>query len=425
MRHRSLSSLVLSPLQRRLGGSSLPLRLVFWNGTALAFAPAPTVTLTLRSPRVLRMFLTGNIGRLGQAYVEGEIGVEGRLQDVLLVGIAIAERVGRTPVIRHAAPLLSRLPRRHTRRRDAAAISYHYDVSNEFYALWLDRHMMYSCAYYRTGRETLDVAQEQKLDHICRKLRLEPGHTLLDIGCGWGGLLRWAASRHGISGVGVTLSERQCEYTRARIAASGLADRVEIRLQDYRDIPGEACFDRIVSVGMYEHVGIANLSAYFGSIARLLKPGGVALNHGITVSDRDGRAGGPPGGEFIDRYVFPGGELPHISRVLYEIAGSGLEIADFEDLRPHYPPTLLHWLRRLEAARDEVVSIAGEQRYRIWRMYLAGMAYAFDRGLLSVAQVLACKPDRAGMATRPWTRDYQYGERAQTPLVTPPIWGEL
>jgi cyclopropane-fatty-acyl-phospholipid synthase len=425
MRHRSLSSGLLKPLQRRLGGASLPLRLVFWNGAALAFGPDPTVTITLRSPRVMRMLLTGNIGRLGQAYVEGEIGVEGRLQDVLHVGIAMAERIGRVPLVRHAAPLLARLRPRHTRRRDAAAIGYHYDVSNAFYALWLDRQMVYSCAYYRTGDETLDVAQEQKLDHICRKLRLAPGHTLLDIGCGWGGLLHWAASRYGISGVGVTLSERQYEYARARIAAAGLADRVEIRLQDYRDVPGEACFDRIVSVGMYEHVGIANLPTYFGGIARLLKPGGVALNHGITVSDRDGQAGGPPGGEFIDRYVFPGGELPHISRVLYEIAGSGLEITDVEDLRPHYPPTLLHWLRRLEASRDEVIRIAGEQRYRIWRMYLAGMAYAFDHGLLSVAQVLACKADQTGRAARPWTREYQYENDAPATLSTPPEWGEL
>jgi len=425
MRHRSLPTLILSRLQRRLGGSSLPLRLVFWDGAALAFGPTPTVTITFRSPRVLRMFLTGNIGRLGQAYVEGEIGVEGRLQDVLHVGIAIAERVGRVPLIRHAAPLLGRLRPRHTRRRDAAAIGYHYDVSNEFYALWLDRHMVYSCAYFRTGDETLDVAQEQKLDHICRKLRLAPGHTLLDIGCGWGGLLHWAASRYGISGVGVTLSERQYEYARARIVAAGLADRVEIRLQDYRDVPGEACFDRIVSVGMYEHVGSANLPAYFGGIARLLKPGGVALNHGITVSDRDGQAGGPPGGEFIDRYVFPGGELPHISRVLYEIADGGLEITDVEDLRPHYPPTLLHWLHRLEASREEVIRIAGEQRYRIWRMYLAGMAYAFDRGLLSVAQVLVCKRDETGSAVRPWTREHQYGDGAPAALITSPDWGEL
>ncbi len=425
MRHRSLPSVVLSRLQRRLGGSSLPLRLVFWNGAALAFGPTPTVTIILRSPHVLRMFLTGNIDRLGQAYVEGEIGVEGRLQDVLHVGIAVAESLGRVPLVRHAAPLVARFRPRHTRRRDAAAIGYHYDVSNEFYALWLDRHMVYSCAYYRTGDETLDVAQEQKLDHICRKLRLAPGHTLLDIGCGWGGLLHWAASRCGIGGVGVTLSQRQHEYAQARIVAAGLADRVEIRLQDYRDIPGEACFDRIVSVGMYEHVGIANLPAYFGVIARLLKPGGVALNHGITVSDRDGHAGGPPGGEFIDRYVFPGGELPHISRVLYEIAGSGLEVTDVEDLRPHYPPTLLHWLGRLEASRDGVIRTAGEQRYRIWRMYLAGMAYAFDRGLLSVAQVLACKADNAGMAPRPWTREHQYGDRNPATLAAPPDWGEL
>ncbi len=412
-------------LRRRLAGTALPLRVAFWDGGVFDFAPAPIVTIRIRSPRVMRLFLTGNMGRLGEAYVEGDIGVEGRLQDVLRIGITIAERIGQSPVIRRIAPLLARLPRRHSKRRDAEAISYHYDVSNRFYALWLDRHMVYSCAYYHTGKEDLDTAQEQKLDHICRKLNLQPGERLLDIGCGWGGLLRWAAQHYGIDGVGVTLSRQQYEYARQAVTEAGLGPRVEIRLQDYRDIPEQPQFDKIVSVGMYEHVGIANLPQYFAIIARLLKEGGAVLNHGITVSDRDGHAKGPPGGEFIDRYVFPGGELPHISRVLYEIAGAGLEVTDMEDLRSHYPPTLLAWVRRLEAQKEPAIEAAGEKRFRIWRMYMAGMAYAFDRGLLSVAQVLAVKPTRAGLGPRPWTRAHQYVSGAAVPLTGALDWGNI
>ncbi len=426
LRHR-----LLQHLRDRISGAPLPLRLAFWDGEAFDFSPAPKITIAIRSRRVMRLFLTGNMARLGEAYVEGDLTVDGRLQDILEVGVSIAERVGRSPLVQRAVKLgplvrpLARLgARAHSRKSDAKAIGYHYDVSNEFYALWLDPHMIYSCAYFRTGAEDIATAQEQKLDHICRKLRLKPGDRLLDIGCGWGGLLRWAARQHGVTGVGVTLSRQQHEYAQARAAAEGLADRVEFRLQDYRDVPGEGSFDKIVSVGMYEHVGIANLPLYFATIARLLAPGGVALNHGICVTDRDGHADGPPGGEFIDRYVFPGGELPHISKVLYEIAGSGLEITDMEDLRPHYPPTLLRWVRRLEANRDAAVRIAGEQRYRIWRMYMAGMAYAFDRGMLTVAQVLATKPEPGGMAARPWTRASQYCPNENAALATGLDWGD-
>jgi cyclopropane-fatty-acyl-phospholipid synthase len=419
----SLRNRFLGRLRDRLSDDPPPLRIKFWDGEAFDFTPVPRVTIILRTRRLMRFFLTGNMARLARAYVEGEIGVEGGLKDTLQIGIALAERLGKAALLRPLAQLSVR--RRHSKARDEAAIRYHYDVSNEFYALWLDRHMVYSCAYFENGDEDLDTAQEQKLDHLCRKLRLGPGDRLLDIGCGWGSLLCWAAAHYGIEGVGITLSDQQFVYAQDRVATDGLGGQIEIRRQDYREIAGEAIFDRIVSVGMYEHVGIANLPLYFSSIARLLRPGGLALNHGITAADRDGKAQGPPGGEFIDRLVFPGGEVPHISRVLYEIAGAGLEILDMEDLRPHYPRTLLHWVRRLEAAREQAIAAAGPERYRIWRMYMAGMAHAFDRGWLSVCQVLGQKPLANGPAPRPLTRRFQYASTTQTPLGTALDWGDL
>jgi cyclopropane-fatty-acyl-phospholipid synthase len=419
----SLRDRLLDHLRRRLG--ELPLRVVFWDGGVFDLAPTPPVSITLTTARLARHFLTGNMNRLGEAYISGELAVEGRIEDIVNVGIALTERVGASPLVRRVAPVagfLGRLRRRHSRADDARDVRYHYDVSNDFYRLWLDRNMVYSCAYFVSGEEDLDTAQEQKLDHLCRILRLKPGERLLDIGCGWGGLICWAAKHYGVEAVGVTLSEPQVEEARARIAAAGLAGRAEARLQDYRDVPGEAVFDKIVSVGMYEHVGLNNQPLYFATIARLLKPGGLALNHGITSGDRDGRGQGPPGGEFIDRHVFPGGELPHLSRVIYEIAGAGLEVLDIEDLRPHYPPTLRHWSRRLEAQREAAIAAAGPERYRIWRLYMPGMAHAFDRGWMSVAQTLAEKPVARGPAPRPWTRAYQYDPAAAGPLAGPLDW---
>ena len=416
----SLRRRLLSFLQKRFADRPPPLRLAFWDGEVFDFSTSPTVTLTLRAPRMARDLLLGRLDRLGDAYVAGDILVEGAATDILRTGIDLAERVGKAPWL---APLVrgtGLLSFRHTKAHDARAIAYHYDVSDDFYRAFLDAAMIYSCAYFCTGAEDIEVAQQQKLAHICNKLRLAPGDRLLDVGCGWGGLLHFAASHYDISALGITNSETQCAGARDRIAAAGLSDRVEIRLSDYRDVPGEDCFEKIVSVGMYEHVGRRNWPTYFQSIRRLLKPGGTLLNHGIITTDADGRPQGPPGGEFIDRYVFPGGELANLPRLLTEIARHGLETSDVEDLRPHYARTLTLWSNRLEASRDAVIAAGGVERYRIWRIYLAGMAQAFDRGWLSIAQIVAHKPIGGHPAPRPWTRDYQYSPEAIPTLCPPP-----
>ena len=413
---------ILGTLRDRMKADPPSLRLAFWDGECFDFTPAPAVTIAIHDPRVLRRLAVGDMSSLGDAYVAGDLTVEGAVRDVLHVGLKIADQVGRSRLVQRIAPLLAKIPGRHSRKRDAENIAVHYDVSNDFYALWLDKEMVYSCAYFGAGNETIDRAQERKLDHICRKLRLRPGERLLDIGCGWGGLLRWAAKHYGVTGVGVTLSREQHDYARARIAAEGLAERVEVRLQDYRDIGERQGFDKVVSVGMYEHVGIKNLQTYFSGMRKLLKPGGIALNHGITAGDPDGHATGPAGGDFIDKYVFPGGEIPHLSRVVYEVSKAGLEVTDIEDLRPHYARTLSHWVERLEARAEAAQASAGMQRYRIWRMYMAGMGYAFDRGWLRLAQVVAYKPvDENRMAPRPWTREALYGGDPQ-PAESAPDW---
>lgn len=413
----------LQYLRARLGEDPPPLGLVFWDGQRFDFAPAPAAIITLRAPYVLRALLRGDIARLGDAYVAEDLAADGAIEDIIRIGITLAERLGKSRLLSGLARLNQFAPHwPSSRRTEAANISYHYDVSNDFYRLWLDEHMVYSCAYFRTGSEDIHTAQRQKLDHICRKLLLKPGERLLDMGCGWGGLLHWAAQHYGVRAVGITLSERQSSYARNWLAADGFGDEIEIRLQNYRDLADEEPFDKIVSVGMYEHVGLANLGSYFATVARLLRPGGAFLNHGIVTTDPEGRPRGPPGGEFIDRYVFPGGALPNLPRVVLEFARAGLEVADIEDLRPHYARTLQAWVRRLEDRHEQAMRAAGTGRYLIWRAFLAGMACAFDRRWLSVAQVLAFKPRADGTIIRPWTRDYQYSKGCGALLATGLDW---
>jgi len=392
----------LERLIQKLGQSaSIPLRLELWNGRAFDLASHPKVKIRVPTPTALRLFLSPDLMKLGQAYVEGALRVEGPILEVFRVAESLT---------RAAASRGSRGVRRfwrHSPKRDREAIQYHYDVSNDFYSLWLDRNMVYSCAYYREPGDSLELAQEQKLDHILGKLMLKPGERFLDIGCGWGALVLRAAKKYGANATGVTLSRNQYEFAARRIREEGLEGRCEVRLQDYRDIQGEGVFDKIASVGMFEHVGLRYLGAYFAKIHSLLAEGGLVLNHGITATDPDSRWVGLGAGEFINRYVFPHGELSHLSVVLREMARAQFEVTDIESLRRHYALTCLEWARRLEQNRERAIAAAGDKRYRIWQIYLAGCAHGFEHSWMNIYQVLARK-EGEGSNPLPLTRDYLY-----------------
>jgi cyclopropane-fatty-acyl-phospholipid synthase len=384
--------------------ASLPLAIELWNGRRYALGDCPTVTLRVPAASAMKYLAKADLAALGEAFVEGYIDVVGPIGDAIRAAESLARRLGGDKKGR--MPLLLR--NSHSKKTDSAAVRYHYDVSNDFYALWLDSRMVYSCAYFKTGEETLELAQEQKLDHICRKLRLQPGERFLDIGCGWGALVMHAAGRYGVKALGITLSKNQHALASERIKAAGLQDQCEVRLQDYRDLAGEGVFDKIASVGMFEHVGLKNLPVYFGAIRRLLAEGGIVLNHGITSIDPDSRSVGLGGGDFIGKYVFPHGELPHLSLVIREMGAAGLEVMDSETLRLHYARTLQEWSERLEANLEKASAFAGEKHLRIWRTYLAGCAHAFAQGWVSIQQVLAVKSEDPRKNTLPWTREYVY-----------------
>ena len=424
--------ITLEILNRLFGGSpprTAVLRL--WDGTRWPENGPENVpaTIVLNHPGALRrMFLPPTELAVGEAFIRKDFDIIGDLE----TACELNEYLGaapRTPIMtleilkllrqlpktsappltdRHAARLHGRL---HSRQRDRAAIQYHYDVSNDFYALWLDKRLTYSCAYFETGNEDLDTAQEAKYDLICRKLRLRPGERLLDIGCGWGGLMMFAAERYGVEATGITLSTQQAELARERAAAMGLGDRVRVLLEDYRSLPVGEPFDKIVSVGMFEHVGRPRLPQYFTTAHNLLKTGGLFLNHGIAAQhdfqnparralDRELSART----SFIWNYVFPDGELVPISESLGIAERAGWEVRDVESLREHYATTLRHWNRRLAAHEEEAKRLVGEETYRVWRIYMAGSAYSFAHERISVYQALLAKPDAAGKVHIPPTR---------------------
>lgn len=384
----------------------IPVSIALWDGREVALGEERKVGIRLRSPGAARYLLKPSLDALGEAYVEGHLDVEGRITDI----VEVAEALARGADDRGGRGKLPSWIARHTRKSDRSAIEYHYDVSNEFYQHFLDPRMVYSCAYFDDPQRDLASAQVAKLDHVCRKLRLSPGQSLLDIGCGWGAMVMHAAREYGVRATGVTLSRNQYELACERVRQAGLADRIDIRLQDYRDVPGEGVFDRISSIGMFEHVGLKNLREYFDVVHRLLKPNGVAMNHGITSSDADNRSVGLGAGDFIDRYVFPDGELPHVALAIRELSAAGLELVDAESLRRHYALTLRHWSDAFERDITELERLAGAQRARIWRVYLAGCSHAFAKGWINIYQLLAIRSDR-GDSPLPLTRDYMYGPR--------------
>ena len=420
---------VLRPVVRGVIGSDPPFTIRCWDGSVLGPGAAP-VSIVIRSPRALRRLLyhPNEIG-LGRAYVAGEIDVEGDVFAALDARTLVAARdegltlglglrgwvaalraawelkmLGRPlPAPPEEARLVGRL---HTRRRDAAAVSHHYDVGNDFYRIVLGPTMTYSCAYWSSPDMTLEQAQAAKYDLVARKLGLQSGMRVLDIGCGWGSMVLHAAQHYGVQAVGVTVSEQQAQRARSRAKEAGLDDRVEIRLQDYRDVD-DGPFDAVSSIGMFEHVGLDRLGDYFSTVFNLVRPQGRFLNHAISRPAGDAP---PHSTSFMGRYVFPDGELHEVGAVVSAMQAHGFEVRDVESLREHYGVTLRQWVANLEARWDDAQRLAGPARARIWRLYMAGSAVNFEEGRTSVHQVLAVRVGDDGRTGLPLTRSWLEGQ---------------
>jgi cyclopropane-fatty-acyl-phospholipid synthase len=389
--------------------AQLPARLgLQWPG-GRAGASAPAVLLRLRDRQLLAPLAQGHIGQLADAYVRGALDIEGALGDVMAVAGALAGDPVQRGTRRWAA-WLERLRSRwlHSPVRDAQQVRFHYDVSDAFYDLWLDPLRVYSCAYFQTPQTPLAEAQQAKLALVCRKLQLAPGQRFLDIGAGWGGLLLWAARHHGVQAVGITLSRHQHAHVSRLIDAAGLRGQVEVHLRDYRDVQGLGRFDRIASVGMFEHVGQARMAHYFGTLQQLLRPGGLLLNHAIAAGGLDNTQLGAGMGAFIERHIFPGGELVHVTRAVEGLSRAGLELLDAENLRPHYARTLWAWSDNLEQRLDAARALTNEATVRAYRLYLAGSAMCFERGWLALYQLLATRPDDRSARPGDWAARSDY-----------------
>lgn len=393
----------------------------FWDGSRYDPEQGQFCRFTwhIHHPSVLRSLVRADRQvALGEAFIHGDFDLSGDILAIFPVAEYLEQKHFGPGKKLHLGSLLLSLPakhreetarpelrgRTHSRLRDRDAVSFHYDLSNNFYCLWLDSQMVYSCAYFKSREDSLNAAQAQKLEYICHKLRLHPGERLLDIGCGWGGLMLHAARNYGVHAIGITLSEQQLSLAQKRISDAGLSSQCEVRLLDYREARQLGEFDKLVSVGMVEHVGESALLEYCRCAFQLLKPGGIFLNHGI------GRAGNRPKSPqptFTDVYVFPDGDLVPISTTLRCAEESGFEVRDVENLREHYFLTLCHWLRRLEANKEQASGLVGEIKYRIWRLYLAGSAYYFQSGKLDLFQSLLIKT-ADGRSAMPLTREDWY-----------------
>jgi cyclopropane-fatty-acyl-phospholipid synthase len=411
-------SIVASNILSRLF-KSYPYAVVIrlWDGRELRVGDGtPAFTLSLRHPRVLRdLVLYHDPVRLAEAYFGEDIEVTGDFNAAIglryyleslklpfLDKVGLALRAYRLNAANQPGSTSEHTgTSSHLRQNGQESIAFHYDVSNAFYRLWLDERMVYSCAYFEVAEQDLEQAQRNKLEHVCRKLRLQPGESLLDIGCGWGALVCWAARHYGVRAHGITLSRNQLEHAQQEIRRQGLEDRVSVELRDYRDLPQDAVYDKVVSIGMFEHVGLKNLPRYFGTVHRVLKTGGLFLNHGIT-SDEPGWQRGVST-KFINRHVFPDGELDTVSNIQCAMEAGGFEIFDVEGLRPHYALTLRHWVNRLDEHREEAVNLVGERTYRIWRLYITACAMQFEQGATGIYQILATHKGN-GLPALPLTR---------------------
>src|ERR1700738_735651 len=412
----------------------------FWDGTLdRGSDPNPPFTLVLNRPAALRrMLLPPNELSILESYIPGCVDIDGSMEAASNLGEAIGERLRSPIAIANLVRLVLGLPGqaeddladtrfpdhsrklgpRHTPVRDAAAIQFHYDVGNSFYKLWLDRRMVYSCAYFRTANDSIDSAQEAKLDLICRKLRLQPGERFLDIGCGWGALIMHAAKHYGVDATGITLSENQAVLARERIEQYRLGDRCRVAIRDYRTLNGSDRYDKISSIGWAGHAGLSHLPVYFASAYRALKPGGLFMNHGIislgearprSVGERIFRAFWRADA-FIDKYVFPDGKLTATHQVVAAAEGAGFEVRDVESLREHYAMTLRHWVRSLEEKRDDAIALVGNHTFRVWRLYMGASGNAFPKAKITNVKTLLAKPDESGHSNIPLTRDDLYAK---------------
>ncbi len=406
---------LLNALALRIHRVDFQVRL--WDGTVWGATHDPVFTLVLHHSGALRQILESPSElSLGEAYISNDFDIEGDIIAAMELGDSLTQSdfgigeklqllslLRKLPSAKHNVQSARLFGSRHTPQRDRQAIAYHYNLPGEFYSLFLDERLVYSCAYFHAASDDLETAQVQKLDYICRKLRLRPNDRLLDIGCGWGALVLYAAKHYGVQAFGITLSAPQAEIASQRIAAAGLADCCRVKVCDYRELEQRERFNKIVSVGMFEHVGEKLLSEYFSRAFCLLQPGGVFLNHGIAYNANFKRKGE----SFVDRYVFPDGELVPLNVTAHAAEEAGFEIRDVESLREHYVITLRHWVRRLEAHHKEAATLTNETTYRIWRLYMAGSSHAFDTGRLNLYQVLMAKPE-GGKAYLPLTRGDWY-----------------
>jgi cyclopropane-fatty-acyl-phospholipid synthase len=409
----------------------------YWNGSeeAPGIVPESGFTLWFRRPGALRrMLVPPSELSITEAFIAGDVELLGDAEQAMQLGDAIGARIQSIEGIAALLPILVALPRddessgfvaarrsrfahrAHDRFRiegGVDAIQHHYDAGNEFYGLWLDERMVYSCAYFRDPGESLAAAQLNKLDLICRKLHLEPGMRLLDIGCGWGALIMHAAANYGVYATGITLSQAQASLARERIEAAGLPSTCRVELRDYRELTRDEEFDRVASVGMMEHVGDGRLPGYFSLVHRVLRSGGLFLNHAIV---RDGHRPDPSArsrilsklwkrGEFIHRHVFPDGQLVPVAQVVDRAERAGFELHDVEAMRAHYILTLRHWLNRLEANRLDAIALVGERRYRTWKLYLLAAINGFRAGNTNIVQALFAKGGGDSEVPLPLARD--------------------